>query len=101
MSAHARWVIPMLIAVSCCARGAEPAKPVCNAQTQGDLWPEKAARASVVPIEICSKTHRKYHWRQLTVDVSQLKNPANRKPIIANVATVTRTKVGSAATPQQ
>jgi hypothetical protein len=97
MVAGVRLLIPMLLAVSGCAPGAEPAKPVCNAQTQGDLWPEKADRLPGVSIEICSKTNWKYRWRQLTVDVSQLKGAAHRKPGTATLATVTRT---AAAAPE-
>jgi hypothetical protein len=85
-----RSVIPILLAASCCASGAEPAKPACNAQTRGELWPE-TGRVSGTPIEICSKAHRKYRWQQLTVDVSQLKGAPRRKPVIATLANVTRT----------
>jgi len=84
-----RLVIPILLAASCCASGAEPAEPACNAQTRGELWPENA-RVFGTPIEICSKAHRKYRWRQLTVDVSQLKGAPRRKPVIATLANVTR-----------
>jgi len=85
------WLtIPMLFAISVCAPGAEPAKPACNAQTRGDLWPEKTARGSEVPVEICSKVHRKYRWEQLTVDVSRLKGASTQKPIAAGFDMVTR-----------
>jgi hypothetical protein len=78
------WLaIPMLLAISFCAPGAEPAKPACNAQTRGDLWPENTSRGSEVPVEICSKAHRKYRWEQLTVDVSRLKGATTKKPIAA------------------
>jgi hypothetical protein len=97
-----RLVIPILLAASCCASGAGPAKPVCNAQTRGELWPE-TARVSGTPIEICSKAHRKYRWRQLTVDVSQLKGAPRPKPVIAALANVTRaeTNAGTDATPRE
>jgi hypothetical protein len=101
MAAGVRFAIPILLAVSGCAQGAEATKPVCNAQIRGEIWPEKAARISGVPIEICSKAARKYRWRQLTVDVSQLKGKTGRKPVIASLAVVTRTKAASAATPSE
>ena len=82
MTAGAWLAIPILFAVSFCAPGAEPSKPACNAQTRGDLWPEKTSRGSEVPVEICSKVHRKYRWEQLTVDVSRLKG-ATQKPMAA------------------
>ena len=84
-----RLMIPILLAISACAPGAESAKPACNAQTRGDLWPE-TARASGTPIEICSKAHKRYRWEQLTVDISQLKGKTERKPVMANLAAVTR-----------
>jgi hypothetical protein len=97
-----RLVIPILLAASCCSSGAEPAKPVCNAQTRGKLWPE-TARVSGTPIEICSKVHRKYRWQQLTVDISQLKGAPRRKPVIAALANVTRadTNAETDATPRE
>jgi hypothetical protein len=74
------WLaIPMLFAISFRAPGAEPVKPACNAQTRGDLWPEKTSRGSEVPVEICSKVHRKYRWEQLTVDISRLKGAPLQK----------------------
>jgi hypothetical protein len=90
MAAHVRLVIPMLLVVSSCAQGAEPAKPACNAQTLGEIWPEKGARVPAVPIEICSRATRKYRWRQLTIDASQLKVKSRPKPVVATVATATR-----------
>src|SRR5580658_8426668 len=81
MAAGVWLAIPMIFAISFCSPGAEPAKPACNAQTRGHLWPEKTSRGSEVPIEICSKVHRKYRWEQLTVDVSRLKGAATHKPI--------------------
>jgi len=99
MTAGVRLAIPMLLAVSGCAPGAEPAKPACSAQTRGDLWPEKADRVSGVSIEVCSKTNWKYRWRQLTIDVSQLKNKSGRKPVMATVAAVTRTAGAANAKP--
>jgi hypothetical protein len=87
-----RLLIPLVLSVSCCVRGAEPAKPACNARTQGALWPE-TGRASGTPIEICSKVRRKYHWHQLTVDASQLKDAPKQKDtpkqksVIATLAT--------------
>jgi hypothetical protein len=81
MTAGAWLAIPMLFAVSFCTQGAEPVKPACNAQTRGDLWPEKTSRGSEVPVEICSKVHRKYRWEQLTIDVSRLKGADSKKPI--------------------
>ena len=99
MTAGVRWVIPVLLAVSACAAGAEPAKPACNALTRGNLWPEKADRVSGVSIEICSKRNWRYHWQQLTVDVSQLTGKSRPKPVMATVAAVTRTAVAANAKP--
>jgi hypothetical protein len=98
MTAGAWLAIPMLFAVSFCAPGAEPVKPVCNAQTQGNLWPEKTSRGSEVPVEICSKVHRKYRWEQLTVDVSQLKGVDSKKPIAGRFDVV---KTSTVSTPSE
>lgn len=91
-----RLLIPLVLSVSCCVRGAEPAKPACNAQTQGALWPE-TGRVLGTPIEICSKAHRKYRWEQLTVDVSQLKGNLGPKPVMASLAAVTKTSADTSA----
>ena|SRR5579863_1146423 len=85
MAAGAWLSIPMLFVISFCAAGAEPAKPACNAQTRGNLWPENTTHGSEVPVEICSKAHWKYRWEQLTVDVSRLKGAVARKPIVAGL----------------
>jgi hypothetical protein len=90
LAATALFLIPMLIAAACCAQEVNPVKPVCNAQTQSKLWPEKTSRGNSVPIEICVAGFLKYQWKQLTVDVSQLK--AARKKVIAG-------KASNAATP--
>ena len=100
MAAGVRFVIPILLAVSGCAAGAEkPAKPACNARTRGSLWPEKAERISGVPTEICLRTNWKYHWQQLTVDVSQLNRKAKPKSGLATVAAVTRSASTANAKP--
>src|SRR5580698_7452132 len=105
MAAGPWLAIPILFAVSFCAPGAEPSKPACNAQTRGDLWPEKTSRGSEVPIEICSKVHRKYRWEQLTVDVSRLKGATTRKPIAAGFDMVTHaagaSRASAVATPPE
>jgi hypothetical protein len=91
-----KFLIAMLMATACYAQESNPAKPVCNAETQGKLWPEKASRGTGVPIEICVSKHWKYRWEQLTVDVSKLK--AMHKPVVA-VTPAVGTKASSAATP--
>jgi hypothetical protein len=48
-------------------------KPECNAQARGKLWPEKAGRGASTPVEICAPHGFSYRWKQLTVDVSELK----------------------------
>jgi hypothetical protein len=105
MTAGVRLAIPMLFAISFCALGAEPVKPACNAQTRGDLWPEKTSRGSEVPVEICSKVHRKYRWEQLTIDVSRLKGATTQKPIAAGSDIATHTvgeaKASAASTPAE
>ncbi len=98
MTAGAWLAIPMLFAVPFFAPGAEPVKPACNAQTRGDLWPEKTSRGSEVPVEICSKVHRKYRWEQLTVDVSRLKGATTQKPIAARFDVA---KSSTVATPSE
>ena len=72
-----RFAIPILITMSCYAESPSPAKPVCNAQTRGKLWPENTARhAATAPIELCSMRRWRYRWEQLTVDVTQLRAKA-------------------------
>lgn len=74
MGPRAFFAMPLLLAGACFAQEAGAAKPQCNAQTKGDLWPEKARRGSGVPVEMCVEKHWKYRWEQLTVDISQLRS---------------------------
>jgi hypothetical protein len=90
MASVRQMLIPVILAGSCWAQNAEPAKPVCNEQTLGSFWPEKADQRPGTPVEICSKAHRKYHWLQLTVDVSQLKGTVKEKRDVMPVAVAAR-----------
>jgi hypothetical protein len=92
-----KFLIAMLVATACYGEEAAVVKPVCSAETQGKLWPEKTSRGSGVPVEICVARHWKYRWEQLTVDVSQLKG--RHKPAIAAVTRAAGTKASSMATP--
>jgi hypothetical protein len=77
------WVaIPLLLAILPGAEAAAPRletekteKPVCNAQSRGKLWPEKTGRGADTPIEMCAPKGWHFEWKQLTVDVSQLRAP--------------------------
>jgi hypothetical protein len=89
MSTNPWAVIAVFLTIPCYAQSAAPAKPVCNAHTRGKLWPEKTSRGADVPIEICAPKRWKYAWRQLTVDVSQLRTIAARKPVIAGLTAKT------------
>ncbi|HEX4134936.1 MAG TPA: hypothetical protein VHY84_10030 [Bryobacteraceae bacterium] len=99
MASVRRMLIPVLLAGSCWAQNAESAKPACNEQTLGSFWPEKADQRPGMPVEICSKAHRKYHWLQLTVDVSQLKGTVKGKPDAVPVAVAARSTGSADAKP--
>lgn len=68
----------------CFAQEAGAVKPECNAQTKGNLWPEKIFRGSNKPVEICVARYWKYRWEQLTVDISQLR--AKRQTVVKPVS---------------
>jgi hypothetical protein len=85
-----QMLIPALLAGSCWAQNADPANPVCNEQTLGSFWPAKADQRPGGPVEVCSKAHGKYHWLQLTVDVSRLKRTDKGKREAAPVAVAAR-----------
>ncbi len=67
------------------------AKPECTAKTRGALWPEKTARGDATPVEICAPRGFHYEWKQLTVDVSQLKAAveAQEKKVVAAMPATT------------
>lgn len=56
--------------------GAHSVKPACTAELRSSLWPDKAARDSRTPIEMCVRKHGSYRWQPLTVDISQLRAAA-------------------------
>jgi hypothetical protein len=63
----------------------ETAKPPCNAQNIGDLWPEQvnsdARRKGCEQVFVCSPAEWKYRWKPVTVHVSQLgKGPKRNIP---------------------
>jgi hypothetical protein len=62
---------------------------------RGKLWPEKTSRGAGVPIEICVPKRWKYAWQQLTIDVSQMRAIAKRKPVIAGLASSDKTETHS------
>jgi hypothetical protein len=105
MSATTWLIIPVLcvatalFVIPACAEDARHSKPVCTAKIRGKIWPEKTSANSAVPTEMCAPRRFSYRWQQLTVDVSELRADAARKPVIAGLAIVTRTKTGSAVTP--
>jgi hypothetical protein len=63
----------------------QPPKPVCNAQTRGQFWPDEANHDQEATrqlyqrgeLEMCSKRSRKFEWQHLSVDVRDL---LKRKP---------------------
>lgn len=82
MGSRVLFTMAFLTASMCFAQEAGSAKPECNAQTKGSLWPEKIYRGnSVVPVEICVEKYWKYRWEQITVDISQLR--AKRQAVTA------------------
>jgi len=89
------FVVAMLIGTAVYAAAADPPKPPCNAQTRGKLWPEKTSRGAGVPIEICAPKRWKYAWQQLTIDVSQMRAIAKRKPVIAGLASADKVETHS------
>jgi len=79
MSAN-RWLllVPVLMAVSCWAQDDQAQKPVCNEENRGMLWPERIS-GDHVPVEMCSLKSKKYQWRPLTVDFSELLKSAKSR----------------------
>jgi len=75
-----KWLVLVLIAVSCWAQDDQAQKPVCNSQNRGMLWPERISGHDRVPVEMCSVKSRKYQWRPLTVDFSDLLKVAKPHP---------------------
>jgi hypothetical protein len=74
MRAANKWVVlvPVLLAVSCWAQDDQAQKPVCNSENRGMTWPERISGHDHVPVEMCSVKSKKYQWRPLTVDFSDL-----------------------------
>ena len=75
----------VLSAASCFAGQAH--KPVCDASSRGQLWPEEANASQAAAresfqrgdLEICSLAAKKYRWERLSVNVRDLaaaKRPA-------------------------
>ena len=66
-------------------------KPECTAKTRGALWPEKPGRGAATPVEICAPKGFHYEWKQLTVDVTQLKAAveAGEKKVVAAMPATT------------
>lgn len=60
---------------------AEDPKPACNAETQGEMWPQAANHdpklfkklARCGQLEICTRRHRHYLWESPTVRFDQLR----------------------------
>ncbi len=56
-------------------------KPVCNAATAGQLWPEAANHDSKLrqkfsrcgELEVCTLARRRYKWKLITVRIDQLR----------------------------
>jgi hypothetical protein len=84
------WLFILISVIPCFAQSSEPVKPACNVHTRGKLWPEKTTRGASVPIEICAPKRWtfSYTWQQLTIDASQLRAVARRKPVVAGLAMV-------------
>lgn len=82
MRAANKWlvVVPVLMAVSCWAQDDEAQKPVCNSENRGMTWPERISGHDHVPVELCSVKSKKYQWRPLTVDYSDLVKGAKPHP---------------------
>ena len=74
MSAANKWLVlvPVLMAVSCWAQDDTEQKPVCNSENRGMTWPERISGHDHVSVELCSVKSKKYQWRPLTVDYSDL-----------------------------
>jgi hypothetical protein len=69
----------------------EPQKPVCDAKSQGQFWPQEANSSQDAvrrfsqsgELEMCSAAGRKYAWKRLSVNVHDLakgKHPAPPEP---------------------
>jgi hypothetical protein len=56
-------------------------KPVCDADTNGQFWPEAANHDSKLlkkfsrcgELEVCRHGRRRYHWESMTVRIDQLR----------------------------
>jgi len=89
MSRTGWLVVTILLAMPFCSwaaensQKAEQAKPECTAKLRGKLWPEKTSRGADVPVEICAPKRFHYEWKQLTVDVSQLKATTKPAKVVA------------------
>jgi len=89
--------IPVLIATACFGDEANPAKPECNAENEHKLWPEKNARHSGEPVEICVERRSKYKWEPVTVDISELRAKARGAASAPNQAATTHAAGGGKA----
>lgn len=81
-----RWIAPLvLLVIPCFAE--DTARPSCNAQNRGRLWPEQAntdpafARQAgrCGELRMCSLGVWKYDWAPLTVHITQLGKARNRE----------------------
>lgn len=74
------WTLIQSTALICClAQSSEQSKPLCNAQNQGRIWPERSQRDPCRPLEMCTLHVWKYRWTAVTMPVSQLsKDPKAR-----------------------
>lgn len=79
------WMILAASAAPIPTTGA--AKPVCNAQTLGRMWPDAAngnprlmvKLSQAGELEICSRGDWRYGWKSPTVSVTQLRDRASSK----------------------
>lgn len=62
--------IPVLFLATCF--GHDGAKPACNTQTRGDLWPSARTNNPCVAVEMCTLHIWKYRWEKITMPVGLL-----------------------------
>jgi len=89
MFSSVKWIAINLCAFAMLCPAGDLDKPVCSAETRGNLWPEEANHdpnllallARCGKLEMCTRgARRHYHWESLAVRVDQLRRGSAEAP---------------------